>query len=96
MCEKEFKEHAGIQMKDSSLMGMFEVVTARGGWQGLAGTVLVTWVVWVEGADFLAWVPFEVKTPSSLWRPSWEDVSGLISISGTEMQGVKNSKSMSD
>lgn len=65
-CVKEFKEHAGIPMKDSSLMGMFEVVTGGGCWLGLAGTVMVTWVVWVEGVDFLAWVPFEVKPPSSL------------------------------
>ncbi len=70
MCEKEFKEHAGMPMKDCSLMGMFEVVTACGGWQGLAGTVWVTWEVWMEGLDFLAWVPFEVKPLPLLWRPT--------------------------
>lgn len=69
-CEKEFTEHAGIPMKDNSLMGMFEVVTACGRGQGLAGTVLVTSVVWTEGLGFLAWVPFEVKPPTSLWRPT--------------------------
>jgi len=42
---------------------MFEVLTGCGRWLGLAGTVAVTWVDWVEGVDFLAWVPFEGKPP---------------------------------
>lgn len=83
-------------MKDSSLMGMSEVVTGCGRRLGLAGAAVVTWVVWVEGVDFLAWVPFEVKPPSSLWRPMREDVLRLVNISDERMQGVKNSKSMLD
>lgn len=56
-------------MKDSSLMGMFEVVTGCGWWLRLAGTVIVTGVVRVEEVDFPAWVPFEVELLSSMWRP---------------------------
>lgn len=64
-------------------MGMFEVVTGCGWRLGLAGTVMVTWVVWVEDVDFLAWVPFEVEPPSSLWRPTQEDVPRLVNVSDT-------------
>lgn len=65
VCEKQ----AGIPMKNSSLMGMFEVVTGCGWWLRLVGTVMVTWVVRVEEFDFPVWVPFEVEQPSSMWRP---------------------------
>lgn len=81
-------------MNNSSLMGMFEVVTGSGWRLGLAGTVMVTCEAWVEEVGFPAWVPFEINPPSSVSRPT--TALRLVNISGTVMQGVKNSKSILD
>lgn len=79
---KEIKEDVGIPVKEV-LMGMFEVVTGCGWWLRLAGTVSG------EGVHFLARVPFEGKRPSSLRGPTREDVSRLVDIGDTGVQGLK-------
>lgn len=93
MCGKEFKEHAGIPMKQQF----------NGNVWGCDSLWMVAGMGWDSNGDVGSlggggWFPVmgSLWSPLCLYSPTQEDLLRLVNISDTEMQGVKHSRSMLD